>query len=127
MSNAPLIDFSRTPRIVQASLSRRAATARKLGDEAGQRCATKADEVCPGFGAKAFDFICAYADEHAQFAGEDCTLAMKQAGIQAHDDRATGSAYAKALRENRIRVVGYVPRVRGHGSAGGKLYAKAGV
>jgi hypothetical protein len=48
---------------------------------------------------------------------------MKAFGICPHDDRAFGSIYAKAIRNGVIRVVGYVPRVKGHGTAGGRLYA----
>lgn len=97
--------------------------ARKLGTEASERSRCKADEVCPGFSERALNFIAEYARAHDRFSGENCTYAMKAAGIRAHDDRATGSIYAKALRLGLIQVVGYVPRVRGHGTAGGRLYA----
>lgn len=97
--------------------------ARKLGSEAAERSRCKADEVCPGFSELAFNFIAQYAREHERFSGESCTYAMKNAGIRAHDDRATGSIYAKAIRHGLIQVVGYVPRARGHGTAGGRLYS----
>ncbi len=97
--------------------------ARKLGTEAGERCRNKADEVCPGFSELALNFIAEYARTHSRFSGEVCTWAMKDAGIRAHDDRAVGPAYAKAIRLGIIQIVGYVPRVRGHASMGGKLYA----
>ena len=97
--------------------------ARKLGAEAGERCRSKADEVCPNFSERALNFIVEYARQHDRFSGEDCTFAMKAAGIRAHDDRATGGVYAKAIRTGLIRVVGFVPRVRGNGTAGGRLYS----
>lgn len=101
----------------------RVAFARKLGTEAGERARSKAEDVCPGFSERAYNFVADFARTHETFSGEDCTLAMKAAGIRAHDDRATGSIYAKAIRNGVIRVVGYVPRMRGHGTAGGRLYA----
>jgi hypothetical protein len=99
--------------------------ARHLGTEAGERCRTKAEEVCPNFGERAYHFIVDYASTAgtATFSGEDLTLIMKGYGIRPHDDRAFGSVYAKAIRNGVIRVVGYVPRVRGNGTAGGRLYA----
>jgi hypothetical protein len=103
----------------------RASFARRLGAEAGERSRSKADEVCPGFTERAYDFIANYAatTSQATFSGEDLTNCMKAFGIRPHDDRAFGSIYAKAIRNGVIRVVGYVPRVKGHGTAGGRLYA----
>lgn len=106
--------------------SARAHTARKLGTEAADRARGKADEVCPGFSERAYNFIAEFARAHETFSGENCTFAMKASGIRPHDDRATGAIYAKAIRKGVIRVVGYVPRVRGHGTAGGRLYAAGG-
>lgn len=101
----------------------RVRAARKIGEERANRCRSKADEVCPGFSSLALNFIAEYAKQNSRFSGENCTYAMKAAGIRAHDDRATGSIYAKAIRMGLIHVVGYVPRVRGNGTAGGRLYA----
>jgi hypothetical protein len=103
--------------------AQRAATARRLGDEAGQRCRGKADEACPGFSGRAFAFLERYARERTTFNGEDATNAAKQSGIRPSDDRAFGPIYAKLIRDNVIRVVAFVPRVKGHGSMGGKVYA----
>lgn len=103
-------------------LPRRIATARKLGTEAGMRCLDKAAANDPEFKTRALDFIVAHVREKGRVAGEDVTLAAVNAGIKPHDLRAFGSIYATALRRKLIRVVAYVPRVRGHGSAGGKVY-----
>ena len=100
-------------------------TARALGAEAGERAEFKAG---PGFGERALNFIREYADAARAagrtFTGEEATDAAKLAGIRPPDDRAFGPVFAKAIRTSVIRVVGYVPRVKGHGSAGGKLYAR---
>lgn len=100
-------------------------TPRQQGTEASERARCKAERVCPGFSERAYAFIQNYAREHERFSGEVCTLAMKEAGIRGTDDRCTGAIYAKAIRNGVIRVVGYVPRARGHGTAGGRLYSSA--
>lgn len=103
----------------------RVAFARRLGEIAGERSRAKADEVCPGFTERAYDFIANYAatTSQATFSGEDLTNCMKAFGIVPHDDRSFGAIYAKAIRHGVIHVVGYVPRLKGHGTAGGRLYA----
>jgi len=101
----------------------RAAFARKLGAEAGQRAADKAEQEDPEFRAKALDFIVAYIRQQGEARGEDATNAAVLAGIKPRDQRAFGPVYKTAIKRGLIRVVGYVPRVRGHGSAGGKMYA----
>ena len=106
------------------TLAQRVATARKLGDEAGALCLDRAESIVADFGARAFEFIREYAQQHSTFTGEDATNAAKMAGIRPLDDRAFGPVYAKAIRQSVIRVIGFVPRVKGHGSAGGKLYTR---
>lgn len=100
----------------------RATFARNLGTEAGERCADKASQQDPEFKAKALEFIVKYIRQVGESTGESATLAAVLAGIKPHDQRAFGPVYQKAIRQGLIRVVGYAPRVRGHGSAGGKVY-----
>jgi hypothetical protein len=95
-------------------------TARKLGAAAGE-AAEQAND--PTFGERAYAFIVRYVREHGPVAGEDVTLAAKAAGIRpVKDDRAFGPAYARAIRDGSIRVVGTCARVRGNGTAGGRVY-----
>lgn len=101
----------------------RVRTARKLGMEAGQACLDLTEQTDPDFGAKAYDFIVGYVRKHRRVPGETVTLAARQAGIVPRDDRAFGSVFRKALQTGAIRAVGTVPRVRGHGTAGGRVYA----
>lgn len=102
------------------------ATARKLGEQAAQAALDGAEQDDPTFGTRAYAFIVSYIRDHGPVAGEAVTLAARCAGIKpAKDDRAFGAVYAKALRNNDIRVVDSTNRVRGHGSAGGKVYASA--
>lgn len=109
------------------SHARRAATARRLGGEQMQLSLDAATSADPSFGARAYAFIVAYVREQSAkmggVPGEQVTLAARAAGIAPKDDRAFGAVYAKAIRSGEIRVVGTCPRVRGHGTAGGRLYA----
>jgi len=100
----------------------RAQFARRLGSEAGDRAAHKAERADPEFRARALQFIVAYIRQQGEARGEDATNAAVLAGIEPPDARAFGPVYQTAIRQGLIRVVGYVPRVRGHGSMGGKLY-----
>lgn len=112
-----------TAAITMPPRAHRVATARRLGEEAGQACLAMTEQGDPDFGEKAYQFIVAYIRKHRRVPGESATLACCLAGIRPKDDRSFGPIYAKAIRAGDIRVVGIVARVRGHGSAGGKLYA----
>ncbi|WP_052765579.1 hypothetical protein [Pandoraea apista] len=109
------------------SHARRAATARRLGEQQMQLSFDAATSSDPSFGERAYAFIVAYVREQAaalgSVPGEQVTLAARAAGIRPKDDRAFGSIYAKAIRNGDIRVAGTCARVRGHGTAGGRLYA----
>lgn len=111
---------------VGPSSARRAATARRLGERQMQLALDAATSTDPSFGARAYTFIVAYVHEHADtlggVPGEQVTLAARAAGIRPKDDRAFGPVYAKAIRSGDIRVSGTCVRVRGHGTAGGRLY-----
>lgn len=101
----------------------RAQFARALGAAAGEAAEQKASKNDPAFSANALDFIVGYIRERGEATGEETTHAAVMAGIKPHDERAFGPIYATAIRRKLIRVVRYVPRVRGHGSMGGKLYS----
>ena len=107
--------------------AQRAATARRLGEEQMQLALDAATSTDPSFGARAYTFIVAYVREQSarlgSVPGEQVTMAARAAGITPSDDRAFGAIYAKAIRQGDIRVVGTCARVRGHGTAGGRLYA----
>lgn len=117
-----------TLRTTRPSHSRRAATARRIGEQQMQLSLDAATSSDPSFGARAYVFIVNFVREQSEKAaagvpGEEVTLAARAAGITPHDDRAFGAVYARAIRNGDIRVVGSCPRVRGHGTAGGRLYA----
>lgn len=105
------------------TFAKRVSAARKLGSQAGARSVDKAERADPAFRSRALDFIVKYIRKNGEATGENATLAAVLAGIRPHDERAFGPVYKEAISRGLIRVIGYVPRVRGHGSAGGKLYA----
>jgi len=105
------------------SLFSRARTARRFGEQDGQMCLELAEAREEDFGERAYRFIVSHIRACGPVSGEDTTLAAKSAGIRPHDDRAFGPIYAKAIRRGEIQVVGYVLRVRGRGTSGGRLYA----
>lgn len=101
--------------------------ARKLGEEAANKAAERADQDAPGFSEHALEHIrktMLAAAPDAQLRGEDIVNSAKVAGIRPPDDRAFGSIFSKAIRLGFIVPVGFAPRVKGHGTAGGRVYAR---
>lgn len=100
--------------------------ARKLGHEAAARAQDRANTAEPGFSERALEHIrstMAGAAPDARIRGEDIVNAAKVAGIRPPDDRAFGAVFSKAIRLGWIEPVGFAPRVKGHGTAGGRVYA----
>jgi hypothetical protein len=108
-----------------AELASRGVLARSIaaGREAAERGAESTEQFDAEFRAQALKFIVAHIAKEGRVSGESTTLAAVLAGIRPRDDRHFGAVYQKALREKLIHVVGSVPRLRGHASTGGKLYA----
>ncbi|MBO9680935.1 MAG: hypothetical protein J7556_22135 [Acidovorax sp.] len=101
--------------------------ARKLGHGAAARAEARADQDAPGFADAALEHIRAAMAELSHGAtrrGEELVNAAKVAGIRPPDDRAFGSVFCKAIRLGYIEAVGFAPRVKGHGTAGGRVYAR---
>lgn len=102
-------------------------TARKLGEEAGERAEFRANVVDPDFSERAMAYIrqrMQAAANDDRMRGEDLVNEMKVAGIRPPDDRAFGPVFLRAIRAEVLEPVGFVPRVKGHGTAGGRVYAK---
>ena len=109
--------------------SHRVRTARKIGHEAGARAEAKAVEKDPAFCEKALAHFRRTVDALAPGAaihGEDLVNSAKLAGIRPHDDRAFGPVFVKARNQGLLLEVGQADRVKGHGTAGGRLYARGG-
>lgn len=97
--------------------------ARAMGDEGMARALEHAETDEPGFSERAQKFVLRYLREHQKSSGELITDACKLAGIVPVEDRAFGPVYSRLLKLNLIHVIGLVPRRKGHGSLGAKLYA----
>lgn len=55
--------------------------------------------------------------------GEELVDVAKAHGAIAPDDRAFGSVFQSMARRGLIRTVGYTARRKGHGTAGGRVWA----
>lgn len=76
------------------------------------------------FAEAAAGFITNFLECVEQATGERLTDACKQRGIVPHDDRAFGPVFMRLLRQGKIVRVGYCQRTKGHGTAGGSIYAR---
>ena len=94
-------------------------------DKAMGQIGSAAELRSPGFHEAARSFVLAYLARHGPTAGEILTLRCRDAGIRPHDDRAFGPVYFSLARERRIERVGAIRRERGHGTAGGSVWALA--
>jgi len=98
-----------------------------LGAEHGERAEHRANEDEPGFSERALEHIrqaMLAGPAGGSLRGEDLVNGAKLAGIRPRDDRAFGPVFAKAIRQGLIEPVGFAPRVKGHGTAGGRVYAR---
>lgn len=92
-------------------------------DRAMQRVGQADEDRRPNFTDEACDFIIRYLRINGPTSGERLTLACKNAGITPHDDRAFGPVYMRLARAGQIVKCGQVRRERGHGTAGGNVWA----
>jgi len=99
---------------------------REQRDAALERVEAKAERTRGGFTKEARHFVLDYLATHGPTSGEKLTAACKAAGIVPHDDRAFGAVYMGLVRAGLIVKVGTVRRERGHGTAGGNIWACTG-
>ena len=77
------------------------------------------------FRDRASTFILAHLAAHGATSGEALTDACKSAGIrppQGMDDRAFGPVYQRLAHSHRIRQCGTATRLKGHGTAGARVW-----
>ena len=77
------------------------------------------------FRERASAFILAHLEQHGATSGEALTDACKSAGIrppQGMDDRAFGPVYQRLAHSQRIRQCGTATRLKGHGTAGARVW-----
>lgn len=105
--------------------SQRVDTARKLGDEAGELCLRFAMAEHAFDAAGAGMFICGWLSRHGATPGEELVRQATLHGYRPHDARAFGPVFKRLLKAGEIAVLrADLPRARGHGSCGGKLYVR---
>lgn len=98
-----------------------------LRDEALEAVETAAERRRRMFAADAGAFVVRYLQVHGPTAAEVLTRQCRAAGLVPHDDRAFGPVYMRLARAKVIAKVGAVRRERGHGTAGGNIWAIAPV
>ena len=96
---------------------------RDRGTILGELCESKAHRVSDLYSQAAAKFIVQWLRRHGPMSGESLTDAAMDHGYRPHDTRAFGPVYAKLARAGDIRCVGYCPRGKGHGTAGGRLWS----
>lgn len=97
--------------------------ARQAGRDAANACVEKAERTASfdTDGARRFILDVLSGRDHAS--GEELVDAAKSAGFKGHDDRCFGAVFASLVKRKQIRCVGFVTRVKGRGTAGGRLWA----
>jgi hypothetical protein len=95
------------------------------GQQAGQLCADKAEEL--GFSTDAArTFVLGFLTDYGPSWGEDITDAARKTGrsdLHAHDDRAWGPVFGSLAHRNRIRCVEFGLRRKGNGTAGARKWS----
>jgi hypothetical protein len=102
-----------------------AAIARQMGERGACLARDKAERADPAFSERAKAFVLSYLKANGVSSGELITDAAKLAGIKPPDDRAFGAVYGSLSRKGQIVCAGYCARVKGHGTAGGRLWRLA--
>lgn len=97
--------------------------ARELGEQAANACLAKARKADPEFSEKAAAAILSHLRVVHQASGEvlvDVAIAM---GARCADSRAFGGVFQGLIRRGLIVCLrSDLPRARGHGTSGGRLY-----
>ena len=79
------------------------------------QAADHAERLEDGFGERAFQFICTYAETHRVFISEECTAAAAAAGlVSPADPRAWGAPFQRAARARVIEKIGFGISQRRH-------------
>lgn len=98
-------------------------TPREQGEQASQACLGAAERR--GFDTEgARTFLLSWLRRHGPQSGESLVKAATEHGFRPHDGRAFGAVF-KALSARKLITClrSDLPRERGHGTSGGKLWA----
>lgn len=97
-----------------------AAVAGQHGMAVSLEAAEKRD---PEFKAKAREAILTHLKAVGQASGEELVDVARAHGAVPTDDRAFGGVFQSLSREGSIQCVGFTLRKKGHGTAGGRIWA----
>jgi hypothetical protein len=99
---------------------------REIGREMAERCESKAVRVASFDSDGVRKFIVGYLVRFGPQSGEALVKAAKDHGYRGHDDRCFGPIFHKLARDKAIVCLrSDLPRERGHGTSGGKLWSAA--
>lgn len=98
--------------------------ARDAGERGMRRAESRARrELGAAFTARLAAYFYALLVARGPMSGEDLSDAGRDAGLLTGDGRSAGAAFKRLLRIGAELVPGVdVPRRKGHGSAGGRMY-----
>jgi hypothetical protein len=98
---------------------------REAGHAAAARCLDSAE--ARGFDSEgARRFMRSWVLRHGPTSGEDLVEAAKEHGYRGKDDRCFGGVFLAAIgRGELVALRSDLPRKRGHGTSGGRLYGVA--
>lgn len=104
--------------------------AKAVGIDAAEACAAKAVEKAKFDTLGAARFMHSWVVRYGPTSGEQLVKAAREHGYVPHDDRAFGAVFlklSKGLKDGkRLKVLrSDLPRERGHGTSGGKLWGTA--
>jgi hypothetical protein len=91
--------------------------------DAVEACADKAERTTDFNVDAAGEFILRHLKRRGETPGEILTDLAIAHGHVPHDARAFGQVYRTLARRGLIRCVGYCERTKGHGTAGGRVWA----
>jgi hypothetical protein len=97
--------------------------ARAAGERGAALCAEKAARVSDFDVAGAARFVLGYLARHGATPGEQIVDAAIAHGHRVHDARAFGSVFRMLSVRKQIRTIGWCERVKGHATAGGRVWA----
>jgi|SRR6185312_3128332 len=98
--------------------------ARELGEQAANACLAKARKADPEFSEKAAAAILAHLKAVRQASGEKLVDVAIAHGARPHDSRAFGGVFQGLARKGLIECLrSDLPRARGHGTSGGRLWS----
>lgn len=98
---------------------------RAQGEIGIRRAESRAERVIPDFSRRAAAYMAAYLTAHGPTSGEDLTDAARAAGFDAGDGRAFGRAFQLLRDQHNAPILrSDLPRKRGHGTSGGRLYGR---